>query len=158
MQDDIISYIRACDTCQKRAHNKDISAASLVSIRVEPFSYIKIDIIGLLPVSLTRKRYIILAVDFFTKYTEVIAIEEANVQTVVRFLHSNIICRYEVPKKITSDRGIEFLNDLVREFKKTYYIKYIKTTAYHPQRNEQIECTNYIVKNILTKMCKDHDY
>src|SRR5207249_8618498 len=112
------------------------------SIRAESFSHIKIDVIGPLPVSLTGKRYIILAVDFFTKYTEAITTEEADAQTVVKFLYSNIICRHGVPKEITSDRGTEFLNDLVRGLEKTYHIKHIRTTAYHLQGNGQIECTN----------------
>src|SRR5207249_80911 len=128
------------------------------SIRAESFSHIKIDVIGPLPVSLTGKRYIILAVDFFTKYTEAITTEEADAQTVVKFLHSDIICRYGVPKEITSDRGTEFLNDLVKKFEKTYHIRHIKTTAYHPQGNGQMERMNQTVKNVLTKICKKHDY
>src|SRR3954469_10294368 len=109
-----------------------------------------------LPVSLTGKRYIILVVDFFTKYTEAIATEEANAQTVVKFLYTDVIYRHGVPKEITSDRGTEFLNNLVREFERTYHIKYIRTTAYHPQGNGQTERTNQTVKNILAKICKEH--
>ena len=70
---------------------------------------------GPLPVTLTGKQYIILAVDFFTKYTKAIAVEEADVQTVVKFIYSNIICRHGVPNEITSDHETEFLNELVRE-------------------------------------------
>jgi Integrase zinc binding domain/Integrase core domain len=158
MQDDIIKYIRSCDTCQKRARNKEIPEASSATIRTEPFAHIGIDVMGPLPVSLTGKRYIILVVDFFTKYTEAVATEEADAQTVVKFLYTDVICRHGVPKEITSDRGTEFLNDLVREFERTYHIKHIRTTAYHPQGNGQTERTNQTVKNILAKICKDHDY
>src|SRR3954453_6060432 len=110
MQDDIINYVRAYDICQKRACNKDTPAASLASIRLEPFSHIGIDIMSSLPITKSGKRYIILAMDFFTKYTEVITTEEADAQTVIKFLHSDIICRHEVSKEIISDRGTEFLN------------------------------------------------
>ena len=103
MQDDVINYVRRCDTCQKRAKNKEIPEAASATIRAEPFSYIGIDVMGPLPVTLTGKRYIILAVDFFTKYTEAVAVEEADAQTVVKFIHSDIICRHGVPKEITSD-------------------------------------------------------
>src|SRR3954464_2738292 len=111
---------------------------------------------GLLPVTTTNKHYIILTVDFFTKYTEGVAVEEADAQTVVKFIYSDIICRHGVPKEITSDRNTEFLNKLVEELERTYHINHIKTTAYHPQGNGQTECTNQTVKNILSKICKEY--
>ena len=107
---------------------------------------------GPMPVTLTGKRYIILAVDFFTKYPEAIAVEDADAQTVAKFLHMDIICRHGVPKEITSDRGTEFLNELIREMERTYHIKHIRTTSYHPQGNGQTERTNQTVKNVLAKI------
>ena len=86
--------------------------------------------------TLTGKQYIILAVDFFTKWIEGIAVEDADAQTITKFIYSDIICRHGVPKQITSDRGTEFLNELVEEMERTYHIKHIRTTAYHPQGNE----------------------
>ena len=77
-----------------------------------------------------------------TKYIEGIVVEEADTQTVVKFLHSDIICRHGVPKELTSDRGTEFLNELIRELERTYHIKHISTTAYHPQGNGQTKRTN----------------
>ncbi len=139
IQDDVIKFVQQCDTCQKRARAKDIPEASSAVIRAEPFSHIGIDIIGPLPVTLSNKRYIILAVDFFTKYTKAVAVEDADAQTVVKFIHTDIICRHGVPKEIISDRGTEFLNELVQELERTYHIKHIRTTAYHPQGNGQTE-------------------
>src|SRR3954451_532825 len=156
IQDDVIQYVRSYDTCQKRAKDKEIPELSSAHIQLEPFSYIGIDVMGLLPVITTNKRYIILTVDFFIKYTEGVAVEEADTQTVVKFLHSDIICHHGVPKEITSDRGTEFLNKLVEELERTYHIKHIKTTSYHPQGNGQTERTNQTVKNILSKICKEH--
>ena len=126
-------------------------------ITAEPFSHIGIDIMGPLLRTLTGKRYIILAVDFFTKWAEGIAVEDADAQTVTKFIHSDIICRHGVPKEITSDRGTEFLNELVEQMERTYHIKHIKTTAYHPQGNGLVERNNQTVKNILSKLSKKYD-
>ena len=116
---------------------------------------------GPMPVTLTGKRYIILAVDFFTKYPEVIAVEDADEQTIAKFLHSDLICRHGVPKEIISDRGTEFLNELIREMEQTYHIKHIRTTLYHPQGNGQVESTNKsllkIIKRVLDKNKKEWD-
>jgi transposase InsO family protein len=139
IQDDIVEYVRSCDTYQKRKKDKEIPEPSVATIRAELFSHIGIDVMGPLSVTTTNKRYIILAVDFFTKYTKAVTVEEANAQAVAKFLHSDIICRHGVPKEITSDRGIEFLNKLMEELEWTYHIKHIQTTSYHPQGNGQTE-------------------
>ena len=157
MQEDINNYVRSCDTCQMRVKKKQVSEASSATIVTEPFAHIGIDVMGPLPVTRNGKRYIILAVDFFTKYLEGIAVNEADAQTVAKFIHSDIICRHGVPKELTSDRGTEFVNNLIEELSRTYHIKHIKTTAYHPQGNEQTERMNQTIKNVLAKLIKTED-
>src|SRR3954464_2500480 len=88
-------------------------------------------------------------------YEVVLFAEEADAQTVTKFIYSDIICRHGVPKELTSDRGTEFLNELVTEMTHTYHIKNIRTTAYHPQGNGLTERTNQMVKNILSKLTKN---
>ena len=53
---------------------------------------------------------------------------------------------------MTSDRGTEFINELIRALTLVYKIHHIKTTAYHPQGNGQTERTNDTIKNILAKI------
>src|SRR5437588_6123438 len=84
-------------------------------------------------------------------------VEDADAQTIIKFIYSDIICRHGVPKQIMSDRGTEFLNELVEEMKRTYYIKHIQMTAYHPQGNKLTEWNNQTVKNILSKISKKYD-
>src|SRR5205807_1815332 len=157
MQEDIKNYVRSCNTCQKRIKKKQVSEASSATIVIEPFAHIRIDVMGPLPVTRNGKRYIILAVDFFTKYLEGIAVDEVDAQTVAQFIHSDIICRHGVPKELTSDRGTEFVNNLIEELSRTYHIKHIKTTAYHPQGNGQTERMNQTIKNVLAKLIKTED-
>jgi transposase InsO family protein len=154
MLEDIKKYIRCCDTCQKRAKKKEIAAANSARMASEPFEHIGIDVMGPLPVTDTGKRYIILSVDFFTKYLEGVAVEEADAQTVAQFIYQDIICRHGVPQQVTSDRGTEFNNELVQELSRTYRMQHIQTTAYHPQGNGQTERMNQTIKNILAKLIK----
>src|SRR3954452_11656393 len=104
MQVDINNYVWACPTCQKRKTRHDIPEASSADIMAAPFSHIGIDVMGPLPRTLTNKRYIILAVDFFTKWTEAVAVPNTDAQTVAKFIYSDIICRHGIPQYITSDR------------------------------------------------------
>ena len=107
---------------------------------------------GPLPKTLTGKRYIVVAVDHFTKWVEARALEEADAQSIVHFLYEEIICRHGVPACMTTDQGTEFINELVAALAKTYKIHHIHTTAYHPQGNGQVERTNRIIKDILAKI------
>ena len=116
MAQDIKNHVQNCDTCQKQKKNKEQAEASSSRITMEPFYHIGIDVMGLLPRIITGKRYIVLTIDFFTKWVEAESLEEADAQTIVKFIHSKVVCQHGVPKEITSDRGTEFLNKLVQEF------------------------------------------
>jgi hypothetical protein len=109
---------------------------------------------GPLPPTDRGKRYIVLAIDLFTKWIEAKPIEEADAQTISTFIYEDIICRHGVPERMTSDRGTEFVNDLIRTLTKQFKIKHIMTTAYHPQGNGQTERANQTVKNTLAKITK----
>ena len=53
---------------------------------------------------------------------------------------------------MTTDHGLEFINELITTLATIYQIRYIRTTAYHPQGNRQVKRTNQIIKDILAKI------
>ena len=67
---DIKEYIRRCDTCQKRRRGKEVETLQPI-VPGGPFEHIGIDIVGPLPRTLRGNRYIVVAVDYLTKYPEV---------------------------------------------------------------------------------------
>ena len=152
MIQDVQEYIRTCDTCQKRRTLKDKIPLQKSQAPGQPFEHIGIDVIGPLPLTQTRKRYIVVSVDWFTKWPEAKALETADAQTIAEFLYLDIICRHGVPTQITSDRGTEFCNELIAQMNRTYKIKHIRTTAYHPQGNRLVERMNQTIKNTLSKL------
>src|SRR3954451_6022526 len=74
------------------------------------------------------------------------------------FIYEDINCRHGIPMRMTSDRGTEFVNDLITILAEKYKMKHITTTAYHPQGNGQIEWSNQTVKNILSKITRKGDW
>jgi hypothetical protein len=122
------------------------------------FKHIGIDIMGPLPQTIRGKRYIVLAVDLFSKWIEAKPIKDADAQTISEFVYEDIICRHGIPMRMTSDRGTEFVNDLITILAEKYKIKHITTTAYHPQGNGQTERSNQTVKNILSKITRKGDW
>ena len=92
-----------------------------------------------------------MAVDYLTKYPEARALQLADSLSIVPFIYEDIICRHGIPLELTSDRGTEFVNELIRTLCTQYKIRHITTTAYHPQGNGLTERTNQTVKNTIAK-------
>ena len=154
MAKEIEDYVRSCDICQKRNRKREETQLYPIVREPKPFKHVGIDVMGPLPLTMRGKRYIILAVDLFTKWIEARAVEEADAQTIATFFYEDIICRHGVLARLTSDRGTEFVNELVSQLMKEFNIKHIKTTAYHPQGNGQTERSNQTIKNTLSKNTK----
>ena len=107
---------------------------------------------GPLPQTWNGKKYIVVTIDHFTKWVEARALELNDAQNILVFIYEDIICCHGVPQIITSDRGSEFVNELIKALTHVYKIHHIKITAYHPQGNGQTEQTNDTIKNILAKI------
>ena len=67
------------------------------------------------------------------------ALYNTTTQSIVSFIYEEIICCHRVPEVLLSDKGSEFINELVTALASVYKINLIQTTAYHPQGNGQVE-------------------
>jgi hypothetical protein len=156
MKKDIEEYIRTCDRCQRRGRaNKDNELHS-IEVR-EPFYQIGIDYVGPLPTTKKGNKYIIVAMDYFTKWPEARAVEKATAEETVKFIMDEIICRHGCPKKILSDRGSHFNNKIVEELMKKFEIKHNLSTPYHPQTNGLVERFNKTLCESLAKLSENED-
>ena len=69
----------------------------------------------------------------------------------VNFCFEKKIVRYGVQREIVTDQGTQFTSKLVKDITEKYKIKHRKSTPYHPQANGQVESTNKILEEIITK-------
>src|SRR6266542_4038169 len=84
------------------------------SIRIKELFYQwKIDIVRPLTKTSCRNKYIVVAIDYFTKYPEVRALANTNARNVANFLYEDIICKHGCPRRIISDRGTHFKNKMI---------------------------------------------
>jgi hypothetical protein len=91
MAKDIEIYIKSCDSCQRRG--KLIGKNELHPIKVkEPFYQIGIDFVEPLPITEAGNKYIIVAIDYFTKWIEAKAVKVDNAEEVATFIYEEIIC------------------------------------------------------------------
>ncbi|CAM8975361.1 unnamed protein product [Rhodiola kirilowii] len=112
-----------------------------------------LDFMGPFPVS-CGYTYILVDVDYVSKWVEAKATRCDDAKTVIEFLRTNLFCRYGVPKAIISDQGTHFCNRMMAATLKRYHVHHRTSTAYHPQSNGQAEISNREIKGILEKMVK----
>ncbi|KAK8661684.1 hypothetical protein V6N13_091280 [Hibiscus sabdariffa] len=120
-------------------------------LEVELFDVWGIDFMGPFPSS-RGDLYILLAVDYVSKWVEAIATPRNDAQTVLKFLHKYIFTRFGVPRAIISDEGTHFDNKPIAKAAQRYGIKHKIATAYHPQTNDQAKVSNREIKQILEKV------
>nr|GEV19859.1 reverse transcriptase domain-containing protein [Tanacetum cinerariifolium] len=96
------------------------------------------------------KKYILVAVDYLSKWVEVKALPTNDARVVVKFLKS-LFSQFGTPKAIISDRRTYFYNDQFAKVMSKYEVTYHLSTAYHPQTSGQVEVTNRGLKRILER-------
>ena len=96
--------------------------------------------------------YILVGVDYVSKWVEAVSCRAADHKTVLKFLKENIFSRFGVPKAIISDGGSHFYNKPFENILSKYGVKNKVTTPYHPQTSGQVELANREIKTILMKV------
>nr|GEX87532.1 hypothetical protein [Tanacetum cinerariifolium] len=105
------------------------------------------DFMGPFPNSKGNK-YILVAVDYLSKWVEAKALPTNDARVVVKFLKS-LFSWFGTPRAIISDRGTHFCNDQFAKVMSKYGVTHHLATAYHPQTSGQVEVTNRGLKRIL---------
>ena len=97
-------------------------------------------------------QYILLIVDYVSKWVEAIACPRNDSNTVVGFIQRNILSGFGAPRTIISDVGSYFANKIFAKLMSRYGIRHVMRLTYHPQSNGQAEISNREIKNILEKI------
>nr|GEV38663.1 reverse transcriptase domain-containing protein [Tanacetum cinerariifolium] len=100
-------------------------------------------------------KYILVAIDYLSKWVEAKALPTNDTRVVVKFLKS-LFSRFGTPKAIISDRGTHFCNDQFAKVMSKYGVTHRLSTAYHPQTRGQVEVTNRGLKRILERTVREN--
>lgn len=94
-----------------------------------PFEKWGLDFIGPIspPARRTNARYILIAIDFLTKWTEAKVMKTCDVQSTTRFLYKMIIIRFSCPLEIVSDQGNNFLNETIKQLMQEFLVQHSKS-------------------------------
>ena len=155
MKEYIQNYCRECDQCFARKPKRENIKAPLVSYQTgEPMERISVDILGPLPLTKHRNRYILVIMDNFTKWTEAVAIPSQESDIVANALIDNFICRFGTPLQLHTDKGTNFESELFRKVCDLLGIDKTRTTSYRPQSNGAVERYNRTLAAMLTMYCE----
>ncbi|GJS61366.1 reverse transcriptase domain-containing protein [Tanacetum coccineum] len=130
-------------------HSANITAQKVFDAVCEIFDVWGIDFMGPFPSSRGNK-YILIAIDYLSKWVEAKALPTNDTRVVVKFLKS-LFSRFGAPRAIISDRRTHFCNDKFDKVMSKYGVTHRLSTAYHPQTSGQVEVTNRGLKIILER-------
>lgn len=120
-------------------------------IAVGPFTKWGIDFTTCNPASARGHWYIIVAVDYFTKWVEAMPTFNNDGETATLFIFNQIISRFDIPKEIVTNHGSHFQNKMMTELTSKLGFKQEHLSPYYPQANGQVETINKCLKTILQR-------
>jgi hypothetical protein len=99
---------------------------------------------------------VLVATDYFTKWTEVVALKNMTHREVIEFITEQIIHRFGIPQTLTTDQGASFMSKEVREFAELYRITLHNSSSYYAQTNGQAESSNRTLISLIKKKISNH--
>lgn len=149
---EVEDYCRQCAECQlhspKVTYRNPLIPLPIIDV---PFKRIGLDIVGPLPKSSRGHRYILVLLDYATRYPEAIPLRTATGKAVAKELF--LLCsRVGIPEEILTDQGSCFMSNVMKAFCQLLKVKQIRTSVYHPQTDGLVERFNKTLKQMLRKM------
>nr|GFA00347.1 reverse transcriptase domain-containing protein [Tanacetum cinerariifolium] len=143
-------FVKNCDSCQRQGKISQRDEMPQNSIQTcEIFDVWGIDFMGSFPSS-RRNKYILVAVDYFSKWVEAKALCTNDARVVCKFLKS-LFDRFGSPRAIISDRGTHFCNDQFAKVMLKYEVTHRLSTAYHPQTSGITKIVKSLVLSVIVK-------
>ena len=148
---DVRKFCRSCLNCVTRRGPGHSHRPPLMPIPVKgPFHRVGVDVLQL-PLTSSGNKYVVVFMDYLTKWVEAFPTSDQQTTTIANLLIEHIICRHGVPEELLSDRGTNFLSDLILELCSILGIKKINTSGYHPQTDGLVEKFNSTLQGMIAK-------
>ncbi|XP_038678408.1 uncharacterized protein LOC119979856 [Tripterygium wilfordii] len=106
MVSDAKKLVQKCDKCQRHSNVPHIPPSQMVPIQSScPFAQWGTDLLGPFLSASGQRAYLIVAMDYFTKWVEVEPLETISENKVIDFIWRTIVCRYGIPRALIVDNG-----------------------------------------------------
>lgn len=153
---DAKKFVQTCASCQRMGCPRQFDEMPLHSqIAIKPFERWELYFIGPINPSSNQKTYILVATEYVIKWVEVEALPRETEDSLIHFLYQ-LFMRYGLPREVITNGGTQVIGYKIIATLKNYHIMHRITTPYHPQANGQVESTNKVIEEILTKIVASH--
>ncbi|XP_012846942.1 PREDICTED: uncharacterized protein LOC105966912 [Erythranthe guttata] len=152
LRKDAGEFVKRCDKCQRHGPLIHTPGEDMTIITSPcPFAQWGIDIVGPMPLAKGQRKFLIVAVDYFSKWVEAVAVARITDTEVMKFIWQNICCRYGLPRDLISDNGTQFNSAKIQGWCAGLGIKQRFAAVAHPQANGQVEVTNRVLLEGIKK-------
>lgn len=150
---DVCSWIRCCEQCcaTRGPQTRTRGTMNIYNVGM-PFERVAMDIIGPLPTSNRGNRYLLVAMDYFSKWPEAYPISSQDAVTIADKFVEEWVTRYGVPQELHSDQGRNFESQIFNQMCSRLEIRKTRTTPLHPQSDGMVERFNRTIKEHLVKV------
>ncbi|XP_072052119.1 uncharacterized protein [Arachis hypogaea] len=138
MMTDSKEFVKKCVKCQQNANFARAPASELSLLTTSrPFSQWGVDLLGPFPVGPGQVKYLIVAIDYFTKWIEAEPLASISSSNCRKFMWRQVITRFRIPEVVISDNGTQFTDKKFTEFLNGLGIRQKFSSVEHPQTNGQ---------------------
>jgi len=158
MLSDCFRYYKVCEECQRFGDLQLVPAALMHPfIKSWPFRGWGLDFIGQINSPSSKgHRFVLVAIDYFTKWTEAVPLKNITHREVIEFITKHIIHIFGIPQTLTIDQDPSFISKEVRAFAESYKIKLLNSYPYYAQANGQAESSNKILIKLVKKKIEEN--
>ena len=148
---DTENWIASCLSCMTKKDQPGKKPGLLQPIEVgEAFDLVGMDLIGELPETKKKNKWILVITDYLTKWIEAEPLPDAKAETIARVFVEKVLTRHAAPKRILTDQGSNFMSELFEQVNKLLGVEHSSTTAYHPQTDGLTERFNKTLMMMLS--------
>ena len=155
MLNDCFRYYKGCESCQKFGDVQLAPAAMLDPIiKPWPFRGWALDFVGqIYPASSKDHRFVLVATDYFTKWTEGIPLKNMTHKEVIYFITEHIVHRFGIPQTLSTDQDLH--SCLIKSVNLPSLSK-SNFSPYYAQFNGQAESSNKALIKLIKKKIEEH--
>jgi hypothetical protein len=137
MINDCFRYYNGCKSCQK-FEDVQLAPAAMLHPIIKSWSFRgwALDFVGQIHLASSKgHRFVLVATDYFTKWTETVPLKNMTYREVIHFISEHIIHRFGIPQTLTTDQGSSLMSHQVPGFAKSLKIKLLSSSPYYAQAN-----------------------
>jgi len=110
-----------------------------------PFNTWGIDIMGSFSLAVRQMKYLVVAIEYFTKWIKFEHVEQITTHKVQHFVWKNIVFRFGIPMRLVSDNDTQFASQQLGKLCTKLDIRQVFASVEHPQTNGQVESANRVL-------------